>query len=311
MRVIHYFSILFLSTMLAGKAWCCACGCDVLEMGNVSMFPSGAGGLLYVDYAYQNQNTDYSGDSRAPAENNNDKKIQTQFITLGLQYMFSASWGIRAEIPHAFRNFSTTGGAGGSDPVSVNWNDIGDLRIEGIYSGFAPDMSTGITFGFKLPSGDYSHNDAYGDVDRDTQIGTGSTDLLFGAYHVQRLTSDNLWSCFMQAHLDLPVLEQEGYWPGTEIDTATGIQYNGLAIGKLKIKPLAQIIGSYRTSDSGPNAANPVASGFERVLLSPGLEFDLHPVMLHAAAEFTAYDYVRGSQLVAPVFFKLGLSVAF
>ena len=35
-----------------------------------------------------------------------------------------------------------------------------------------------MTFGLKLPTGNYTHNNPYGDVDRDSEIGTGSTDLL-------------------------------------------------------------------------------------------------------------------------------------
>ncbi len=40
-----------------------------------------------------------------------------------------------------------------------------------MYTGFSDDMSKGIIFGLKLPSGSYT---AAG-FDRDTQIGTGST----------------------------------------------------------------------------------------------------------------------------------------
>jgi len=307
MKATSYLMAILAGLFLTGRAWGCACGCDVLEVGQVSMFPSGAGGLLHVDYAYQNQNTNWSGSSKASPDANNDKKIETQFIMLGVQYMFSTSWGIRAELPYALRSFSTLGGDSGADPVTINWGDIGDLRLEGVYTGFSKDLSTGVTFGFKLPSG----NDSRSGADRDTQLGSGSTDLLLGAYHVQKLDDENLWNGFVQIQLDLPFMEQDGYRPGTEVDAVAGVQYNGFSWGKLQIKPMAQVIGSYKGSDSGANAADPVASGLERILLSPGLELDLHPFMVHAAAEFTAYDYVVGNQLMAPVIYRLGMTLAF
>jgi hypothetical protein len=37
-------------------------------------------------------------------------------------------------------------------------------------------------FGLKVPTGSYTNNDAYDDVDRDSQIGSGSTDILLGGY---------------------------------------------------------------------------------------------------------------------------------
>ena len=48
----------------------------------------------------------------------------------------------------------------------------------GMYTGFSNDMSKGIIFGVQLPTGNYT---APG-FDRDTQIGTGSTDLILGAF---------------------------------------------------------------------------------------------------------------------------------
>jgi hypothetical protein len=70
---------------------------------------------------------------------------------------------------------------GNNDDVQrFDINSIGDIRLQGMYTGLSEDMSTGFTLGLKLPTGDWH----YPPLDRDTQIGTGSTDLLFGAYHL-------------------------------------------------------------------------------------------------------------------------------
>lgn len=163
-------------------------------------------------------------------------------------------------------------------------------------------MSTGVTYGLKLPTGDFNFNSTI--VDRDSQIGTGSTDITLGGFHRQALTNDNIWSWFAQAQLDQPVLTREGYRPGTEVDAAAGIHYNGWSLGNVKITPLAQVIVSERTRDSGPNSASPVASGYQRVLLSPGIEFDLNQVSAYADVEVPVYQHFTGNQLAAPVLVK-------
>ena len=70
--------------------------------------------------------------------------------------------------------------------------------------------------------------------------------------------------------MDLPFSGRDEYLPGCEADGALGIYYNGLSIDRVRITPIAQVLGSYRGKDSGNNASNPVASGYDRVLLSPG-----------------------------------------
>ena len=64
------------------------------------------------------------------------------------------------------------------------------------------------------------------------------------------------------------------YFPGRQIDGAAGILYNNLyhVLGLDKITPLAQVIVSHRDNDTG-TAADPYNSGFDRVMLSPGVEF--------------------------------------
>ncbi len=299
--------------------WSCACGCGVFDVGTSSMLPQGPGGMFYIDYDFQDQNQNWSGDSRAPAQNNSDKEIRTHWVTAGLQYMFDRSWGVQVEVPYENRYFKTEGGASGSDILSLNWGDLGDIRVKGIYTGFSEDLSSGVTFGFKLPTGSFTHNDTFGDIDRDTEIGTGSTDLLLGGFHRGKLTKNNRWNWFAQAELDLPVLTRDQYRPGFEIDGALGLYYSGWSLGRVSITPVAQVIASERTSDTGAEASggsldNPeggVSSGYQRVLLSPGIEFDIHPVSIYADVELPVFAHTTGNQLVAPALFKLIMSYHF
>ena len=292
---------LLAATLAPSMGWACACGCGVFDVGTSSMFPDGAGGTAFLQYDYQDQNRNWSGASQAPAANNDDKEIRTDFVTAGLQYMFNSSWGVQAEVPFAYRYFKTADG-------STTWGSLGDIRVEGIYIGLMADLSAGVTFGVKLPTGNDNFNP--GLVDRDTQIGSGSTDILLGGFYRHNLDRNQKWDWFAQLQLDVPVLIQAQYRPGVELDTAAGIDYKGWSVGRVKISPVGQVIFSERTSDSGA-AANSENSGYQHILLSPGVEFHIHPVKFYADVELPVFQNVTGNQVVAPVLFKASVSFMF
>lgn len=275
------------------------------------MLPTGSGIMTYVDYDYQDQDHNWSGSSEAPAADNPDKDIRTSWVTFGYQDMFNRTWGIRLEIPYEERHFVTVSNAPGGPLTDLNFSGFGDMRIEGVYTGFSPDLSSGLTFGLKLPTGSYKQNNAYGDIDRDSEIGSGSTDLLLGAYRRFNLGTDYGWSGFTQALLDVPVLTQVQYRPGTEFDVAVGAYYNGWRIGRMLVSPVGELKVSVRGPDTGANATFPVASGFERLLVSPGIEFDLHPVKVYADIELPLYEHFTGNQVAAPLLFRLNVAYMF
>jgi hypothetical protein len=270
------------------------------------MLPSGEGGMAWLQYDYQDQNRNWNGASQAPSANNDDKEIETHFVSLGLQYLFTRDWGAQIELPFAERYFKGTEDTGNIS--SHNWAQLGDIRLEGIYTGFFDDLSAGITFGLKLPTGSYTEDTSL--VDRDTQIGTGSTDILLGGFYRGNFTENVPLDWFAQAELDLPALTQAGYRPGVEFDSAAGIDYRGLHWGRAALSPVAQVIFSERTSDSGSNADGD-NTGYQRILLSPGFEIHIHPVKIYADAEFPVFQHFTGDQLAAPVLFKLSVSYMF
>ena len=75
-----------------------------------------------------------------------------------------------------------------------------------MYTGFFKDMSTGLMFGLKLPTG----TSTLRGIDRDTQVGTGSTDLMLGGYHRGMLTGDNAWQYFRNPVTAAGVLQVSG-----------------------------------------------------------------------------------------------------
>ena len=301
---IPLIAILLLTFLKPTSGQACACGCGIFDVGTSAMLPTHEGGMVFAEVDFLNQKKNWNGTSSAPSENNDDKKIRTDFMTVGAQYMWNRSWGAAIEIPYWNRYFKTMDDSG--NVVGFTHANIGDIRLKGIYSGFSADMSSGITYGVKLPTGDYS----YANFDRDTEIGTGSTDILLGAYHMGKLTADNKWNWFSNIQLDLPVLDRSGYRPGSEADVVAGIYYNGWGFHGVQIVPIAQVLGSLRAHDSGINSS-PDDSGYQRILLSPGIEADIGDVRIYSDIEFPVYQDVRGNQLTATNAYKLNISYRF
>jgi len=289
----------------------CACGCGIYAVGTSDALPSGTGGTGFLDFAYQDQDRNWTGDAPAPAAENPDKDIRTTFVSAGFQEVLSPSWSYRVDVPYEFRHFETTGGATGNDLVSLNFNGFGDVRLQATYTGLNPGLTTGVSFGLKLPTGSYTQNDAYGDIDRDSELGTGSTDLLLGAFHRFGLDAAYQWNAYVQGILDLPLLTQVGYRPGVEFDAAFGVYYSGWSLGPLRLTPTGLVKAALRSSDSGPNASQPVASGFERLILAPGLGLAVGRSKVYADVEVPVLQHFTGNQLASSVLFRVEVSYAF
>jgi hypothetical protein len=300
---------LIITLLLPRQIRACACGCGVFEVGGLSMYPDGPGGMVSLNWDFQNQNHNWSGSSRAAAANNGDKNILTHFLGIDFQYYFNRSWGVQLEIPWDFRTFVTT--ADNGKLVSLRWSCLGDVRATGWYTGFFKDQSAGIGFGLKFPTGNWNYNDKAGDVDRDSEIGTGTTDILVAAYFHHRITPDDSFHWFAQANLDQPMFARQGYIGGTEIDSVAGIYYNHWYIGKTQVRPIAQIINSWRSCDHGDNSAAPIASGYERIMLSPAVELQYNQMMFDASVDFPVYQYMIGNQLVAHLLLKASVTYRF
>jgi len=293
----------------------CACGCGVFDVGTAAMIPTSPGGMMYVEDDFMDQDQNWVGSHAAPASANTDKEIKTHFGGVGLEYAFNRDWGISVKIPYSFRLFRTDIGTPVAPDVAAYRHDaLGDIRVVGDYTGFSPDMSTGLTVGLKLATGDWT----YPNFDRDTSLGTGTTDLLLGGYHLGMVSEEHHLKWFAEALLDRAFNMREGYRPGNETDAAVGIIYDGFQLGQNgTIAALFQVIGSNRLHDSGVNA-DPYNSGYHRVLLSPGVEADFGRWKVYGDAEFRFYHYANAApsvategtqgQLVAPVQFKFIVS---
>ena len=301
---LRLLGVALLVPLLApAAALACACGCGVFDVGTGSLLMGGQGGTLFAEYDFMDQNRNWSGTSSAPAAANADKEIRTDFMTLGGEYMFNNNWGVMAKLPFWDRTFRTDDGSG---VQSFHHAAFGDMQLMAIYGGLSDDLSTQVEAGVKLPTGDFK----YAGFDRDTEIGTGSTDLLLGLNHRGALDRDYKWMWFGQVMWDQPLAEQGGYRPGAEVDAAAGVYYTFQNIpSDFAVAPMLQLIGSHRAHDGGP-ASNPGDSGYDRLMISPGVEVDAGSWKLYGDVEFPVYQDMRGNQLVAPQLFKVILSHA-
>ena len=306
--------LLALSGVLVGitpsLTWACACGCGVFEVATPSLLPNGAGGMAWVEYDFMDQYIDWHATQPASEHQNNDKKLETNFVTVGGQYMFNRSWGAMIEVPYWQRDYTGAYAGNDGDVMSFNQNSIGDIRLLGMWTGLSEDMSTGFLAGFKVPSGDWH----YPPFDRDTQIGTGSTDLLLGGYKTGNTPftlADRPFGWFIQVMYDLPFAFQDHYKPGREFDGAIGTYYDFGVVGPLmELAPMLSILGSDRTRDRGINA-NPDNSGYDRVTISPGIETMIANVRVYADIEVPVFKNMVGYQLTNAFATKLILSYDF
>jgi len=295
-----------LAISLSQPALACACGCGVFDVGTTSMFPTAAGGMAYLGYDYQNQNQDWAGSSKAPAVDNADKRITTSFVTAGVQYMFNRDWGVNVEVPVWNRTLLTDNNWPAPPEALQHYDEvgIGDVRIKAIYTGLSADMSTGLTLGVKLPTGNTSF---FGDAD--SEIGAGATDVLPGFFQRGHFTSNLAW--FVNGQADVPVVSKQAYRPGAEADLAVGVHTNGWDFGKFGlVTPEFQLVGAWRAADSGWQAS-PSDSGYRRLIASPGVEWDIDRTMVNFNVDLPVVVNTTGYQLVAFPLVKLTVGYMF
>jgi len=313
--------------LTSSSALACACGCGVFDVGAASIMPSNSDSGLSVWFRFNtmDQNKNWEGGSSAPASDNPDKRIRTDFYTIGGQYMVTHKWTVMAELPIYQRALTTTDdgtvfGTAGS-VYTGHLTSLGDLQLTALYTGLSADMSTGIGLGLKLPTGDSTGpNGPLGgaEFDRDSLPGTGSTDAILTAYHVGHLDSEGRLSWFGQARYQIAFATRDSYRPGNELDASLGASYDLGAAGPItKVAPVLSLLNSLRAHDTGDNA-NPLNSGYERLLIAPGVNMRVGKLRLYADIELPIYQHAnadvvpgQSGQLVAAHLFNATVSYDF
>ncbi len=307
-----------MSVLLAPSAAmaCSACGCT-LNSDWASQGLAASGGWrfdLRDDYFDQTQlRSGTDAVRRSALEIPNDNEIQqyttNRNITASVDYSPNKDWGINVSVPYFNRSHATIG-EGDTDISTSHDSGIGDVRVVARYSGFGAQRSTGFLFGLKLPTGDSSDRFESGPlageiVDRGLQLGTGTTDLLVGAYHVGALSND--WGYFGQVIAQQPLNSDDGFKPGTGLNVNLGLRY----MASSTFEPELQLNARAEKREQGINA-DVENSGATLIYLSPGFTWTpARNVSLFAFMQAPLYQRVNGLQLEATRYFSVGVHYHF
>ena len=219
----------------------------------------------------------------------------------GLDWSPGPLWGMSVTVPYVDRKHVHVHNHRG-ERIEERWDfrGPGDVRVQGRYllasSGSdAVSCTSGITLGLKLPTGKHDVANGEGELaERTLQPGTGTTDVILGAYwhRAEPLTG---WSYFTRAQAMLPMTTRAGFKPGRELQLDAGARYAVSAKAGLMLQANAR----WKGRDSGANA-EPEDSGQRALFVSPGASWNLgRDAQVYAFVQVPLYQAVNGVQLTA------------
>ena len=305
--------LIFISS--ANVMACSSCGCTLNSDWSSQGISTGEGTRIDIRFDYFKQ-SDYRNGTGSV--NRSDIPVGTEVqdntinrnLTIGLDHSFNQDWAINLQLPIFSRSHGTYGEEGDyPDPAALltsSSKGIGDLRVTGRYQGLSVDHSSGITFGLKLPTGET--NDTFTDgsaLDRGLQLGTGTTDLLLGAYHLGSINRD--WDYFAQATVQIALNTHDDFRPGNGLNATAGVRYMGFE----SFIPQLQFNARMEKRESGANA-DVDNSGATLLYFSPGVTVPINKaVQAFGFLQVPVYQHVNGYQIEPNVLISTGLRFSF
>lgn len=194
------------------------------------------------------------------------------------------------------------------------------------YQGFLPTHSLGLQFGVKLPTGRYGgetedgltvgrpvrfhSGPAHGNaLDTSLQSGTGSTDLIAGAYYYQPVSQN--FDAFVNGQFQAAVNQRmdaadADFRPGNLASMSVGLRYEAHA----NWVPQLQINVQHKSADQGALADRTDSAGTV-AYLSPGISASLGKhLQAYAFVQVPIYSQLSGYQLFPGWTGTVGLSMA-
>jgi len=310
----------------AGSAasWGCAsCGCT-LSADAAAGYSALPGFRLTFEYDYINQDQLRRGTGTAtPAEvvnnptipDSNGGEIEKQtinrYITLGLSYTPDPNWNIDLVVPYVDRSHTTYGvqeqpytpAETARDQISgARFAELGDIKLIGSWQGLLAH-NLGLQLGLKLPTGHYgtavkfdSGPNAGEPLDASLQPGTGSTDVIVGAYYYQAISQD--FDAFVNGQFQSAVshkMNQPGndFRPGNLETVSFGLRYEAHP----DWVPQLQVNLTHKSPDQGALADLPDTAGTV-AYLSPGVTLRAFgPLHLFAFVQVPVYSNLVGYQV--------------
>jgi hypothetical protein len=254
-----------------------------------------------VDLDQPRTATDRIGVGEVP-RHHDEVETKNRNWVLAADWSPAPAWGLAVTLPYVDREHVHIHNHQGAKLAEAwKFDELGDMRVVGRYEAFAAretvehQSSVGVTFGVKLPTGRYDVANGDGDVaERTLQPGTGTTDLLLGAYwHGMAPLAGVSW--FARAQAALPMNERQGFKPGNAAYLDGGVRR---AMGN-DVGLMLQLNYVYKGRDKGVEA-EPEDSGQQQLFLSPGASWNFAKSgQLYAFVQLPLYQKVNGVQLTA------------
>jgi hypothetical protein len=305
-------------------SWACAsCGCT-LNADAAMGYSAEPGWRLSLEYDYIHQDQLRSGThaiSGVPNGFELERETLNRYLTAGIDYSPNADWNIDLRVPYVIRTHSTYGAYDSSQPLpplsDSRSSSLGDIKLIGSFQGFLAMHNLGLQLGVKLPTGQYgtdvrfrSGPAAGSPLDASLQPGTGSTDIIVGAYYYQPISRN--FDVFANVQFQSAVRAKQDrpgsdYRPGNSATVSFGVRYekNPNWVPQLQMNLL------HKSVDQGALADIYSTAGYV-AYVSPGLTAKVSG-NLHAFAfaQLPVYSDLVGYQLFPRYTFSVGVSYAF
>jgi hypothetical protein len=301
---------------------CASCGCT-LSADAAMGYSASAGWRLSVEYDYIHQDQLRSGTrsvSGVPDGYELERETLNRYITTGLSYAPNSDWNVNLLVPYVVRTHSTYGEFDSTQPLpelsSSRSSSLGDIRLIGAYQGILPTHNLGIQLGVKLPTGHYGTAvNFYGGpnagepLDASLQPGTGSTDVIVGAYYYQAISqnfdvfANGQFQSAVKHHMDQP---GNDFRPGNSTTLSFGLRYEG----NPQWEPQLQVNLLRKSRDQGALADIQSTAG-NVAYISPGLTAKVF-AQLHVFGfvQVPVYSNLYGYQLFPRYTVSVGASYA-
>jgi hypothetical protein len=301
---------------------CASCGCT-LSSDAAMGYSADAGWRLNLEYDYIHQDQLRSGTrsvSTVPDGRELERETLNRYVTAGLSYSPNSTWNINLQVPYVIRTHSTYGQFDSTQPLpdlsSSRSSSLGDIKLIGSYQGVLPTHNLGLQLGVKLPTGHYGTAvdfnggpNAGTPLDASLQPGTGSTDVIVGAYYYQAISQN--FDVFANAQFQSAVehhMDQPGndYRPGNSTTVSFGLRYES----NPRLVPQLQVNLLRKSRDQGALADIESTAG-NVAYVSPGLTAQV-AARLHVFGfvQVPVYSNLYGYQLFPGYSASVGVSYA-